>query len=85
VTASAHGKRQVVLTGEIDGGHDVSHAGTCHDQQRPLVDHGNPDPARALLRRVVGRDDLTAKPSAERFDRRRHNFDGHTVSSQKSQ
>ena len=46
--ASANGHEQVVLAREVDGRHDVRHAGEAGDQRGTLVDHPVPDPAGRL-------------------------------------
>ena len=50
VAAAAHGQQQVVVAGEVDGGHHIGDIRAAGDQTRVLVDHAVVDPSGLLVR-----------------------------------
>jgi len=49
VAAAAHRHRELLVAGEVDGGHDVRRVDAADDDRRPPVDHPVVDLARLLV------------------------------------
>ncbi len=70
VAAPAHGERESVLAGEVDGAHHVGHVHAAGNQRGPLVDHAVVDLARRLVARVAGLNELAAQLRLQLIDHR---------------
>lgn len=69
VRAATYRESEVVLTGEVDRGHDVVGVGAAHDGDRSLVDHGVVDLACFVVGVVIRGDDRPAYTFAQWIDR----------------
>jgi hypothetical protein len=69
VRATAHGNEQIVVSGEMNGPEDVSHAAAADDHRRPFVDRLVEDATRLLIVDATGQDRWAGEVPREVVDR----------------
>ena len=62
---AAHSHEQMVVASELDGSHDIDHAGATHDSLRVLINHAVPDFTGSVIATIVRADQFATQMGFE--------------------